>query len=56
MSRSIEEILAPKPEARPRIHAYSIADEANPCLLKVGQTIRNAKQRVAEQVKRGDEW
>ena len=25
MSRSIDEILAPKPEARPRIYAYSIA-------------------------------
>jgi hypothetical protein len=25
MSKTIEEILAPKPEARPRIYAYSIA-------------------------------
>ena len=24
MSKTIEEILAPKPEARPRIYAYSI--------------------------------
>lgn len=51
MSRSIEEILTPKPEARPRIYAYSIADEAHDGLLKVGQTIRDVKQRVAEQVK-----
>ena len=29
MSKTIEEILAPKPEARPRIYAYSIADEAH---------------------------
>ena len=29
---SIEDILAPKPEARPRIHAYSIADAALPYL------------------------
>jgi predicted house-cleaning noncanonical NTP pyrophosphatase (MazG superfamily) len=51
MSKSIEEILAPKPEARPRIYAYSIADEAHQGLLKVGQTTRNVKQRVAEQLK-----
>jgi hypothetical protein len=48
---SIEQILAPKPEARPRIYAYSIADEAHKGLLKVGQTTRGVKQRVAEQVK-----
>ena len=48
---AIEEILAPKPEARPRIYAYSIADEAHAGLLKVGQTTRDVKQRVAEQVK-----
>ncbi|MHB1301416.1 MAG: DEAD/DEAH box helicase family protein [Burkholderiales bacterium] len=51
MSKSIEEILAPKPEARPRIYAYSIDDNAHKGLLKVGQTTRDVKQRVAEQVK-----
>src|SRR6266566_2681051 len=51
MSKPIEEILAPKPEARPRIYAYSIDDKAHKGLLKVGQTTRNVKQRVAEQVK-----
>src|ERR1700738_1301458 len=51
MSRTIEEILTPKPKARPRIYAYSIADEAHKGLLKVGQTTRDVKQRVAEQVK-----
>ncbi|MBF6612264.1 MAG: restriction endonuclease [Chloroflexi bacterium] len=51
MSKSIEEILAPKPEARPRIYAYSIGDEAHKGLLKVGQTTRDVKQRVAEQLK-----
>ena len=51
MSKTIEEILAPKPEARPRIYAYSIDDEAHEGLLKVGQTTRNVKQRVAEQLK-----
>lgn len=51
MSKSIEEILAPKPQARPRIYAYSIADAAHKGLLKVGQTTRDVKQRVAEQLK-----
>ncbi|WP_337288440.1 GIY-YIG nuclease family protein [Candidatus Methylomirabilis sp.] len=51
MSKTIEELLAPKPEARPRIYAYSIADEAHKGLLKVGRTTRDVKQRVAEQVK-----
>src|SRR5580698_1612112 len=51
MSKSIEEILEPKPEARPRIYAYSIADDAHKGLLKVGQTTRDVKQRISEQVK-----
>jgi hypothetical protein len=51
MSKTVEEILAPKPEARPRVYAYSIDDEAHASLLKVGQTTRDVKQRVAEQVK-----
>jgi hypothetical protein len=48
---TIEEILAPRPEARPRLYAYSIADKAHAGLLKVGQTTRDVKQRVAEQLK-----
>ena len=48
---TIEEILAPKPEARPRIYAYSIEDTAHKSLLKVGQTTRDVKQRIAEQLK-----
>ncbi|MBX3676049.1 MAG: restriction endonuclease [Rhodocyclaceae bacterium] len=51
MSKSIEEILLPKPEARPRIYAYSIDDKAHKGLLKVGQTTRDVKQRVDEQLK-----
>ncbi|HRD52080.1 MAG TPA: GIY-YIG nuclease family protein [Flavobacteriales bacterium] len=51
MSKTIEDILAPKPMARPRIYAYSIADAAHKGLLKVGQTTRDVKQRVAEQLK-----
>ena len=51
MSRPIDEILTPKPAAWPRIYAYSIADEAHNGLLKVGQTTRDVKLRIAEQVK-----
>jgi hypothetical protein len=51
MSKTIEEVLAPKPEAQPRIYAYSIADRAHGGLLKVGQTTRAVKQRVAEQLR-----
>jgi len=51
MSRAIEEILAQKTEARPHIYAYSIDDVAHNGLLKIGQTTRGVKQRVAEQVK-----
>lgn len=51
MSKTIEEILSPKPEIRPRIYAYSIADEAHKGLLKVGQTTRDVKRRIAEQLK-----
>ena len=48
---TIENILPSKPEARPRIYAYAIADAAHHGLLKVGQTTRDVKRRVAEQLK-----
>ncbi len=48
---SIDEILAPRPTARPRIYAYSIADTAHRGQLKIGQTTRDVKRRVAEQLK-----
>ena len=51
MNKTIAEILAPKPEARPRIYAYAIGDMAHAGLLKVGQTTRDVKLRVAEQVR-----
>ena len=51
MSKPIEEILAPKPEARLRIYAYSIADAAHAGILKVGQTTRDVRQRISEQLK-----
>jgi hypothetical protein len=37
--------------ARLRIYAYSIADAAHAGLLKIGQTTREVKSRVAEQLK-----
>ena len=40
MSQTIEEILPPKPEARPRIYAYAIDDAAHAGFLKVGQVFR----------------
>ena len=48
---TIEDILAQKPKARPHIYAYSITDEAHAGLLKIGQTTRDVRQRIAEQVK-----
>jgi hypothetical protein len=51
MIKTIEEILVPKPKARPRIYAYSIKDKAHKGLLKIGQSTREVKQRIAEQLK-----
>ena len=51
MNKTIEEILVPKPEARPRIYAYSISDTAHAGLLKIGQTMRDVQKRVAQQLK-----
>ena len=52
MSRAEVEIFTPKPVARqPRIYAYSIEDQAHEGRLKVGQTTRDVKRRIAEQVK-----
>jgi hypothetical protein len=52
MTKAITEILATKPDANPRIYAYSLPNSADhQGLLKIGQTTRDAKQRVAEQVK-----
>lgn len=51
MVKSREELFVPKPEARLRIYAYEIADDAHKGLLKVGQTTRDVKKRIAEQTK-----
>jgi hypothetical protein len=48
---TIVEVLAPKPEARPRIYAYSIDDKPHEGLLKVGQTTRDVRRRVGEQLR-----
>lgn len=51
MTRPVESLLPPKPEARLRIYAYSIEDEAHAGLLKIGQTTLDVKTRVAQQLK-----
>ncbi len=48
---TVDEILAPRPAARLRVYAYAIDDEAHKGLLKIGQTTRDVKVRVAEQLK-----
>jgi L-rhamnose mutarotase len=51
MSKPIEDLLPEKPEARLRIYAYAIADDAHAGWLKVGQTTNDVKTRVAQQLK-----
>lgn len=51
MARTVEDILEPKPKARPRIYAYSIDDPAHGGLLKIGQTTRDVRARVGEQLR-----
>jgi Type III restriction enzyme, res subunit len=51
MAKSIEDLLPEKPTTRLRIYAYSIEDEPHAGLLKVGQTTRNVKSRIEEQLK-----
>lgn len=47
----IEDILVPRPQARLHIYAYAIDDKSHKGLLKIGQTTRDVRQRVAEQLK-----
>lgn len=52
MKTPITEILTLRPAANPRIYAYSFPNSPDhQGLLKIGQTTRDVKQRVAEQVK-----
>lgn len=48
---TISEILTEKPEVEPRVYAYSIQSSSHQGLLKIGQTTRDVRQRIAEQVK-----
>lgn len=51
MPKPIDDLLPEKPEARPRIYAYSIGDDAHAGLLKIGHTTQVVKARVAQQLK-----
>ena len=50
-SPPIEVLLQERPQARPRIYAYAIDSDTHRGLLKIGQTTRDVKQRVAEQLR-----
>lgn len=50
MSKPINELLPERPDARLRIYAYSIQDEAHSGWLKIGQTTQDVKIRVAQQL------
>lgn len=48
----LEGQLAPdRPKSRPKIYAYSIDDEAHRGQLKIGQTNRDVRKRIDEQLK-----
>jgi hypothetical protein len=51
MSRTLDVLLPQKPEARLRIYAYSIRDDAHEGMLKIGQTTQSVKSRVEQQLK-----
>lgn len=51
MTKPIEDLLPEKPDARLRIYAYSIEDEAHEGMLKIGQTTRSVQSRVEQQLK-----
>ena len=51
---TIEQILAPKPEARPRIYAYSIKDDAHAGLFTRGRTTGGMTRRLGEPYESGE--
>lgn len=51
MTRPIDDILPPKPEVDPRLYAYAIDAPTHLGLLKIGQTTRDVRQRIAEQTR-----
>ena len=50
MAKQIDDFLGAKPLPRLRIYAYSIDDDYHRGLLKIGQTTRDTRKRVAEQL------
>ena len=51
MSKSIEDLMPERVDARLRIYAYSIGADTHSGLLKVGQTTKDVKKRVNQQLK-----
>ncbi|MCZ0710909.1 DEAD/DEAH box helicase family protein [Microbacterium paraoxydans] len=50
MSKSLDELMPERPEGQLRIYAYEIHDEQHKGWLKVGQTTKDVKSRVAQQL------
>ena len=48
--KDANEVFSPKPDLHPKIYAYSIDDIGHEGLLKVGQTSRDVRERVREQL------
>lgn len=51
MTRPLDDILPRRSEVNPRLYAYAIEAPSHAGLLKIGQTTRGVKQRIAEQTK-----
>lgn len=51
MPKTIKDLIGAKPLPQLRIYAYTIDDEFHAGLLKIGQTAREPRKRVAEQLK-----
>jgi len=51
VSKSLQELMPKRTEARLRIYAYAIQDDAHDGLLKVGQTAQGVKKRIDQQLK-----
>lgn len=51
MPRTTEELMPDRPSGRLRIYAYAIDDDAHRGWLKIGQTTKGVKSRIAQQLK-----
>jgi len=51
VAKQIEEILIERPNVRLKIYAYEIENPSHEGLIKIGQTTRDVKTRIAEQTK-----